>query len=219
MKTRSKNGSSVGPERSGNTLDLVRTPKIPVPLVPRPEPVFVPRPSHPWPSQSDEKHFEESLDYWFTAYLWKHLARPYPDRAHIDGDIYALVGDSLFVASRVVNFETLIELIGPAPHGVALAPVNRQIVLYTVISPRLNSLVQAMELASAVTSIVAEDELDGGILSDTVLYWAPDGRVEYLARLSMLVDDEPTITVLPGPAFCEYTGIEMAGDGCSSSSE
>ena len=133
-------------------------------------------------------------------------AEPVDEVSEIEGDVRLLTGESFFIAAKVANFPALLDLIGPAPHGVAFAPLNRHLVLYTVLPGTVSSVGQVMALANCVAGVLEDDEFDhpGGLLTDTTYYWAPDGRVEYLARLSMLIDDKPTITVLPGPAFGEY---------------
>lgn len=134
-------------------------------------------------------------------------AEPVEEVFQIEDDIYGITGDSFFIASKAANFPALLGTIGPAPLGVAFAPLNRSLVLYTIIKGAgAEWMGPVMALAQRVDSLVKDDEFEhpGGLLSDTIFYWAPDGRVEYLARQSMLVDGEPTITVLPGPAFAEY---------------
>lgn len=134
-------------------------------------------------------------------------AEPIDEVFDLDGDVHGITGDSFFIASKVANFPALLDTIGPAPLGVAFAPLNRSLVLYTIIKGSgIEWMGQVMALAQQVDSLVKDDEFEhpGGLLSDTTFYWAPDGRVEYLARQSMLVDDEPTIAVLPGPAFAEF---------------
>ena len=124
----------------------------------------------------------------------------------VDDDVNGIAGDSFFIASKVANFAALLDIIGPAPLGVAFAPLNRSLVLYTVIrGSETEWMGPVMSLAQQVSALVNNDEFDhpGGLLTDTTFYWAPDGRVEYLARQSMRVDGEPTITILPGPAFTD----------------
>lgn len=40
----------------------------------------------------------------------------------LDDDVNGITGESFFIASKVANFPALLDIIGPAPHGVAFAP-------------------------------------------------------------------------------------------------
>lgn len=142
-------------------------------------------------------------------------AEPIDDIFQVDGDVYAISGESFFIASKVANFPALLNTIGPAPLGVAFCPLNRSLVLYTTIAGTgADGLGPVMGLAQRVDALATDGEFDhpGGLLSDTTFYWAPDGRVEYLARQSMLLDGEPTITVSPGSAFSEFVMTQESGD-------
>ncbi|QXT63409.1 hypothetical protein [Tessaracoccus palaemonis] len=134
-------------------------------------------------------------------------AEPVDEVFQLDDGVNGIAGDSFFIASKVSNFPALLDIIGPAPLGAAFAPVNRSLVLYTVIADSETGWMgPVMSLAQQVSGLVNDEEFDhpGGLLTGTTFYWAPDGRVEYLARQSMLLEGEPTITILPGPAFSDF---------------
>ena len=136
-------------------------------------------------------------------------AEPVDEVFVVDGDVWCLAGESHYVAARAANFASLAaEHIGPAPHGIAFSLPDRHSVLFSVLSPE-ESITWVMALTSVTETLCVEAaaERPGGVISPSVYYWAPDGRVERISGSRLLMDGEPATLISPGPLFAEFLPI------------
>jgi hypothetical protein len=105
-------------------------------------------------------------------------------RDNIGGNAWMLSGESLFIASKLADMQTLIEsTIGPAPHGVVVGVPERSSLLYTVISGP-ESVEDITQLLRVVDNIAfGEPEPVGGVVSSGI-YYCVDGIVELVGGRS-----------------------------------
>lgn len=133
------------------------------------------------------------------------LAEPVDEVTSITEGVGAVFGDSHFVAAHAVGLETLVgDVISAAPCGVAFAVPNRHSLLFSVITPDgwAAELITLTQVLSA--TLEYPEDHPGGIISDAVYYWAPDGRVERVTGAPMLVEGSPTEVVRLTPALADY---------------
>jgi hypothetical protein len=126
-----------------------------------------------------------------------------------DGPVRVLVGNSYFVASRVANMPALLaEHIGPAPAGVAFAVPDRHTVVYQVVDKdNWIDVIHILRSVDALTTHPDQADDSGGLLSEYLYYWAPDGTVELLGGRLTEVEGELTSTLKPGKVFGQSMGL------------
>jgi hypothetical protein len=105
---------------------------------------------------------------------------PIDSRDNVGGETWMLSGESLFIASKLADMQSLIEsTIGPAPQGVVVGIPERSALLYTVISGP-ESVDDISKLLGIVDNIAFDGpEPVGGVVSSGV-YYCVDGVVELI---------------------------------------
>lgn len=68
-----------------------------------------------------------------------------------------------------------------------------------------------MSIAQLAISLGEGDTFDsaGGVITDSVYFWGPDGRIERVANSSITIDGERTISITPGSTFADW--VNYAG--------
>ncbi|GAB3397691.1 hypothetical protein GCM10027515_02170 [Schumannella luteola] len=106
-------------------------------------------------------------------------AEPIDERDALSSEITILVGDSLFIATKVANMEHLVRTeVGPAPHGVIFAVPHRSLIALIVVRDA-QSLVAVGQLKAVVDGFASGEygPLPGGLISPDLYFWF-DGEIE-----------------------------------------
>ena len=108
-------------------------------------------------------------------------AEPIDERTEIAPGVWALSGTSLFVASKVVDLDTLIQTsIGPAPDGIVFATPHRGMLIYVKPEgPEFAVAVQTLLIAADNMARNSNASLPGGLLSPAI-YYANEGIVDVI---------------------------------------
>ena len=108
-------------------------------------------------------------------------AEPIDERTEIAPGVWALSGTSLFVASKVVDLDTLIQTsIGPAPDGIVFATPHRGMLMYVKPEgPEFAVAVQTLLIAADNMARNSNASLPGGLLSPAI-YYANEGIVDVI---------------------------------------
>lgn len=137
-------------------------------------------------------------------------AEPIDEVFQAADDVMGLTGTSLFIASKAVDIASLVDgPVGPAPRGLAFALPNRSLLLYTVLSPD-DWVRQVAELAQLVDGLVEDPDYfhPGGVVSDAVYYWAPDGRVDLLGGRQTDQDGDTSLWISPPDSLTDYIPVD-----------
>ncbi|WCC79121.1 hypothetical protein O6R08_06025 [Cutibacterium equinum] len=138
------------------------------------------------------------------------------DEMFDEDDVHFITGDSMFIASKVADMPALLNRLGvDVPSGVLFAVPNRSTFMYRV--PTAGAGLSDLICLSQMLSSLSPDagyENPGGVLSNNIYYWTPDGTLEpqmgnfgdtmeAAARAGADVDwsEDDTITLRPGPIF------------------
>jgi len=101
---------------------------------------------------------------------------PIDEHTEIAPGVWWLGGGSLFIASKIVDLDTLARTtIGPAPDGIVFATPHRGLILYA--KPRgPNFLITVQTLLGVVDTMARDPDavLPGGLMSPTI-YYLKDG--------------------------------------------
>jgi hypothetical protein len=125
-------------------------------------------------------------------------------------NVYALEGESFFIASKAANFSALVPgVIGPAPLGVVFAIPHCALLLYSVITQEdFAQQVGAIVKAATVIAFDPDAHYAGGVLSPFTYYWAPDGTVNAMGGCFPDEDGTPRLRVVPPDSFLHYLHID-----------
>ena len=138
------------------------------------------------------------------------------DEMFDEDDVHVISGDSMFIASKAADIPALVGQLGvSAPDGLLFAVPDRATLMYRVPTPG-DGVADLIGLSQLLSSLSPEAgyENPGGVLSNNIYYWAPDGSIEpqmgdfretmaAAARAGANVDwpEDKTITLRPGPIF------------------
>ena len=138
------------------------------------------------------------------------------DERFDEDDVHFIVGDTMYVAAKAADMPALLKHLGVnAPDGLLFAVPNRETLMYRVPTPG-DGVADLIGLSQLLSSLSPEAgyENPGGVLSNNIYYWAPDGSIEpqmgdfretmaAAARAGANVDwpQGRTIALRPGPIF------------------
>lgn len=115
----------------------------------------------------------------------------------LEHDVYALTGESFFIASKALNMEHLIDTVlgGSAPLGVVFSVPHRSLLLLHRVGASSPS---AVGWIASVTLSQTENAA-GGVVSRDTYFWYRDA-VQCITNIDL---EAPSIEVLVGGAFAE----------------
>ena len=99
------------------------------------------------------------------------------DECFVEDGIQFATGESLFIASKIVNMPALLaQLDINAPDGLLFGIPNRSLFIYKI----PNDFTDIIDMANMINTFTPEAgyENPGGLISSAVYYWAPDGSIE-----------------------------------------
>lgn len=174
---------------------------------------------------SDEQveELDIPLEVLFTQGQINTDAEPIDEVLTEDG-VSLATSDSLFMASKIGNIPALLDQLGiEAPDGLLFAVPNRSLLLFRVPIPD-DGVANIFAVAQALSVFLPESGFNnpGGLVSENVYYWSPNGTIEPQlgnydemqqdlsdAGHSVEFPDQGMVVVKPGPMFIERFGLDF----------